>query len=104
MSLVLEKAVRLVELVAGGTDSLSGLAAKAELSKSTAHRILATLVASDYLSLEDRHYQLGYKFLEYGELKRSAFAFVNRLRPITERWVRETNDTIHLAVMDGADM
>ena len=104
MSLVLEKAAKLIELVAHGNESLSSLATEAGLSKSTAHRILATLVAKDYLSFEERRYKVGYKFLEFGELKRRNFAFVDKLRPITERWVKETNDTMHLALLDGTEM
>lgn len=104
MSLVLTKALNLLDLVAGGNDTLAGLSDVSGMSRSTTHRLLATLVKHGYLEYGDRRYQLGYRLFELGERKREKFDFVQKLRPIVERYAAETSDTIHLALLDGTDI
>lgn len=104
MSLVLTKALNLIDFVAGGSDTLTSLATASGMSRSTTHRLLATLVRHRYLEYVDRRYMLGYRLFELGERKRQMFDFVRRLRPIVERYARETSDTIHLAVLDGTNI
>lgn len=104
MSMVLEKAFRLVDLVSEGVDTLAGLAAASDMSRSTTHRLLATLVEHNYLLLEDKKYGLGYRLLELGETKRRSLNFLDALRPVLNRYAALTNDTIHLAVLDGKDI
>lgn len=104
MSLVLSKAIRLVDLVAAGTSRLGEIAAASEMSRSTTHRLLATLVEHSYLTFEDGKYALGYRLLELGEMKRRSLNFLDTLRPILNRYAAQTKDTIHLAVLDGKDI
>lgn len=104
MSLVLEKAFRLVDLVASGTDTLAALAAASDQSRSTTHRLLASLVDHKYLTLEDKRYGLGYRLLELGEQKKRNLNFLDTLRPIITRYAELTGDTVHLAVLDGRDI
>lgn len=104
MSLVLSKALNLIDHVAGGCDTLADLAEASGQSRSTTHRLLATLVQHGYLDYSERRYQLGYKLFELGERKRETFDFVRRLRPIAERYAQETQDTIHLALLEGTDI
>lgn len=104
MSSVLDKAIKLVDLVASGTDSLSDLVTESELSRSTAHRLLATLVSHGYLSHDSRRYELGYRLLELGEKKRRTLRFLHTIRPVLERFSLETQDTIHVAVMSERDI
>ncbi len=104
MSQVLDKAFRLIDLVATGHDTLAGLTEAADLSRSTAHRLLSTLVEHNYLSLAGKHYRLGYRLLELGETKKRSLNFLDALRPILMRHAQETGDTIHLAVLDGFDI
>ena len=104
MSLVITKAIKLIELVAAGTDTLGGIAAAADMSRSTAHRLLATLVEHHYLSFESRRYALGYRLLELGEQKKRSLSFIEVLRPLLVRYAEQTSDTIHLAILDGTDI
>lgn|GEM_PF-1042615 len=104
MSMVLDKAFRLIDLVAKGVDSLAGLAEASALSRSTTHRLLATLVEHKYLSLENKRYGLGYRLLELGEEKKRKLNFLDALRPVLNRYAALTSDTIHLAVLDGKDI
>ncbi|MBS7703677.1 IclR family transcriptional regulator [Chelatococcus asaccharovorans] len=102
--MVLEKAIRLVDLVAEGVETLSALATASGMSRSTTHRLLATLVEHNYLLLEGKKYGLGYRLLELGEAKRRNLNFLDALRPVLNKYATLTNDTIHLAVLDGKDI
>lgn len=104
MSLVVEKALRLIEQVSGGNQTLSGLVQDSGLSRSTAHRLLATLVSHGYLSYSQKRYELGFRFLEMGEKKKRSLAFVDRLRPMLHDYAHRIGDTIHLAILDGTDI
>lgn len=104
MSLVIDKALRLIELVADGNHLLAELVAHSELPRSTTHRLLSTLVQHGYLSYVERRYEIGYRFLELGERKRRSLAFIDVMRPELERHARTLGDTIHLAILDGVDI
>lgn len=104
MSMVLTKAIRLVDMVAEGIDTLSEISTKSDMSKSTTHRILTTLVKHQYLSFEGRKYALGNRLFELGAIRRRRFDFVETLRPILSQYALDTGDTIHLAILDGQDI
>lgn len=104
MSLVISKAIRLIDLVAQGIDSLADIAKASAMSRSTTHRLLATLVEHNYLALEAKRYILGYRLLELGEQKKRSLSLVDALHGILVRYAELTSDTIHLAVLDGRDI
>ena len=104
MSLVVEKTLKLIELVANGNRTLAGLVRDSGLSRSTTHRLLATLVSHGYLSYSHKRYELGFRFLEMGEKKKRSLAFVDRLRPVLLGHAERIGDTIHLAILDGTDI
>lgn len=104
MSLVVEKTLKLIELVSKGNQTLAGLTLESGLSRSTAHRLLATLVSHGYLSYSEKHYELGFRFLEMGEKKKRSLAFVDRLRPMLQHHAERIGDTVHLAILDGTDI
>lgn len=104
MSLVVEKTLRLIQMVADGNRSLAGLVRDSGLSRSTTHRLLATLVSHGYLSYSQKRYELGFRFLEMGEKKKLSLAFVERLRPTLHDHAERIGDTIHLAILDRTDI
>lgn len=104
MSLVIEKTLNLIELIAGGNQTLAGLIKDSGLSRSTTHRLLATLVSHGYLSYSQKKYELGYRFLEMGEKKKRSLAFVEHLHPILQDYAQQLGDTLHLAILDGTDI
>lgn len=104
MSTVLDKAISLIDIVSSGHNSLSEITSISGFTRSTTHRILATLVAHGYLSLNERRYEIGYRFLELGEKKKKSLHFIQKIRPILERASLETNDTIHIAVLNMRDI
>ncbi|SFU19427.1 IclR family transcriptional regulator [Mesorhizobium sp. YR577] len=104
MSLVVEKTLKLIELVADGNQTLAGLIRESELSRSTTHRLLATLVSHGYLSYSHKRYELGFRFLEIGEKKKRSLGFVDILRPALHEYAEEIGDTLHIAILDGTDI
>lgn len=104
MSLVVSKAIKLIDLVAAGVDSLADIAKASEMSRSTTHRLLATLVEHNYLILDEKRYALGYRLLELGEQKKRSLSLVDKLHHVLVRYGGLTGDTIHLAVLDGPDI
>lgn len=104
MSQVLVKAIHLIDLVANNVTTLSDIAGQSGMSRSTTHRLLATLVEHHYLALENKHYSLGYRLLELGEMKKRSLNFIEVCRPVLVRYAELTKDTIHLAMLDGQDI
>ncbi len=99
MSLVLDKAARLIDLVAKGVTTLNDIAKAAQMSRSTAHRLLATLIEHRYLELNERQYSLGLRLFELGELKRRSLESLDVLRPIAQKYADLTKDRIHIAIL-----
>lgn len=104
MSLVVAKALKLVDAVARGQETLSELVGSSGLSRSTTHRLLSSLVAQGYLDYSARRYGLGYRLLELGEAKRRSLRFLDPLQPVLRRYADLTFDTIHVALLDGTDI
>lgn len=104
MSLVVEKTFRLVDLVAQGHETLAELTRGSGLSRSTAHRLLSSLVEHGYLSYDVRRYELGYRLLELGEKKKRSLRFLDGIRPTLRKYADITLDTIHVAMLDGTDI
>lgn len=85
---------------------ISELSRELELSRSTAHRYVATLAKLGYLQQDhdSRRYRLGPKVLDLG------FSAINSmdLREISAPYLRqlsdETGHTVNLAILDGTDV
>lgn len=81
--------------------TLSEVAAAAELPKSTAHRIVAALAAEGLAaSGADSRIRLGAAVARLGTASREALG--EQLRPLLLRLRRELDETVDLAVLDGA--
>jgi len=99
------RGLSLLEKVAEGVHDLEGLASALALHKSTAHRILSALVSAGYLRHEPRKgYHLGPKlirlgFRAYGQLHLPTLARVH-----LEELRRLTQETVHLAVLEGKEV
>lgn len=96
------RALDIVDVVAEGTVDLAGLAARLELSRSTAHRLATSLVARGYLTfLPGSGYGLGPKLLELGWQARNQIPITRVARRHLEQLAQATEDTVHLGVLDG---
>jgi DNA-binding IclR family transcriptional regulator len=102
------KALDILECLASAKQPLSAqdVARLCGQSRPTAHRLLATLLARGYVKTvqDSAQYQLGSKimslskdFLEHLDLPELA-------RPSMRELSRITNETVHLGILDGAEM
>ncbi|HNQ99655.1 MAG TPA: IclR family transcriptional regulator [Trueperaceae bacterium] len=102
MSTTLEKALQLVELVSDGDLSLQELCQASGFSRSTTHRLAASLVKYRYLESKEQRYSLGYRLLELGEKKKASLRFTKVAKPIAHNYCERTGETVHIAVLDGS--
>lgn len=82
--------------------ALGEIASTTELPKSTAHRIVAALAEEDLVATADGRVRLGGAIARLGAASREALG--DRLRPLLLRLRRELDETVDLAVLDGASV
>lgn len=85
---------------------ISALAKRLNIAKSTAHRLATTLVAEGMLE-QDREtgkYRLGLGLFRLGALVRRRMEVSNEARPYLYDLRDTINESIHLAILDGAEI
>ncbi|MGR6329900.1 IclR family transcriptional regulator [Sphingomonas sp. XXL09] len=101
-SQTLMRGLDLIEAVSHEMLTLSELAARLDLTKSTTHRLLSALVDRGYLAFTPRAgYRLGPKLLLLGTLAQAQADLVQVARPHLEELAAATEDTVHLGILDG---
>lgn len=99
----LVRGLEVVEAVAHGVSGLTELAAALGLTRSTTHRLAATLVEQRYLNfVRGAGYTLGPKLLELGYHAARQMDLPRVAREQLEQLAARTGDTVHLGVLDGA--
>jgi DNA-binding IclR family transcriptional regulator len=84
---------------------LGELARRVGLPKSTTHRFLATLVRRGYaVQAAPGRYRAGIRLWELGCVAVAQVGLREAARPTMEWLARETQETIHLAVLDGHEI
>ena len=100
-SQTLLRGLDVIEAVIDGPVPLAELAAKLDLTRSTAHRLATALVERRYLTFVPRlGYHFGPKLLELGFLAQQQTDVVQLARPHLEALAASTEDTVHLGVLD----
>jgi IclR family transcriptional regulator, KDG regulon repressor len=86
--------------------SLSEICGELELPKSSAHALLMTLVKRGYLreGRRERTYRLGPALFEIGSAYLSSTDLIADGQVIVSEVARACDETVHLAVLDGADV
>lgn len=98
----LVRGLDILSIVAEGGCTLNDLSTALQLTRSTAHRLAATLVEHRYLDYaRNQGYRLGPKLLELGFLASNQLSLPRSARPYLEDLAVQSGDTIHLAVRDG---
>ncbi|MFD1613189.1 IclR family transcriptional regulator [Sphingomonas tabacisoli] len=101
-SQTLVRGLDVLEAVAAGAATLSEIASRLDLTKSTAHRLASALVERGYLTATPRAgYGLGPKLLQLGHAALEQLDLVQAARPHLEALAEATEDTVHLGVIDG---
>lgn len=100
-SQTLQRGLDVLEAVAEGPVTLPDLSARLGLTRSTTHRLAASLVERGYLVFTARQgYRLGTKLLLLGHLAQSQTDLVQIARPHLETLSSATGDTVHFGVLD----
>ena len=82
------------------------LSCKLNLPKSTIYRILHSLKEEGFLiqDLKDNKYSLGLNFFELGSIVIGSMELHEKARPILRELVKATDETVHLTVLNGAEV
>jgi len=105
---VLDRALAILDILsAEGPDlSLGEISQRLELHKSTAHRL--TMVLERHKLIERNsvsgRYRLGLKLFELGTRAISHLDLRERARPVLDRLVLETSETVHLGILDDTEV
>jgi DNA-binding IclR family transcriptional regulator len=98
----LVRGLEVVDAVAEGATTLAELATAIGLTRSTTHRLAATLVERRYLDFSRRDgYALGPKLLELGYVTGRRMDLPHVAREHLEALAAATGDTVHLGILDG---
>jgi DNA-binding IclR family transcriptional regulator len=100
----LERAFELLEAFRDAPDSLSlsDLAAKTGLYKSTILRLFVSLERYGYLvRVESGRFALGSTLFELGNVYRKAFRLIDRVRPVLERLAAQTKESASFWVLEN---
>lgn len=101
------KAMKLLDLFTEGTSELTlrEIAAKANMPKPTAYRLLSALESGNMLyktkdSEHDVRYRLGLKLLELGQMVAEQIELREIALPYMEQLAEEINEVIHLVIIN----
>jgi len=104
----LERGLAILSTLASGPTPLgvSELARSARLSRSTAHRYIATLTSLGYLDQDPatRKYRLGPRVLDLGFSAINSMELREIAAPYLQQLSDETGHTVNMAILDGVDV
>jgi DNA-binding IclR family transcriptional regulator len=85
--------------------SFTEICSRLSLPKSSAYTLLSTLVASQYLTLDDstRRYAVGLRLWEAGQAYLPVTGLEQAAMPYLQKASDAVNETAQLAILDGAD-
>jgi IclR family KDG regulon transcriptional repressor len=87
---------------AGEPPRVSALARELGLPRNTAYELVNTLASRNLVSLDsDGRVRLGFHLFELGSVYTQSLDLFNEARPIVHELVRATNQTTHVAMLDG---
>lgn len=104
---VLERAFDILEILSesGTPMTLSELSKAAGLSKSTAHRILGSLLSRSYAArTPGGSYTIGFKIIELAGTNINNLELLTEAKPYLSKITRELDLTAHLGILDGPDV
>lgn len=104
----IERAFKILEILSEFPDGIqiTRLAERTDLSKSTVHRLLATLIDLNYVN-KDRDtekYKLGYRVIYLSRNLIDNTEIISIANPFLEDLSAEVNETIHLCIEDRGEV
>jgi IclR family transcriptional regulator, KDG regulon repressor len=105
----LRRGLEILEAVGGSEHppSAADLAAALDLPRTSVHELLRTLVSSGYLEElpgAPRHYRLGIKPFELGNVYAAGLDLAREGRRAAQRVAEQCQETVHVAIRDGTDV
>jgi IclR family KDG regulon transcriptional repressor len=105
----LRRGLELLEAVGGSerAPSAADLAASLDLPRTTVHELLRTLVSLRYLEElpgAPRHYRLGIKPFELGNVYAAGLDLAREGHRAAQRIAEQCQETVHVAIRDGRDV
>ena len=104
---VLGRAFDILEVLSESNSpmTLSELSEAVGLSKSTAHRILGTMLDRSYVTRNSSgSYTLGFKIIELAGTNINNLELLTEAKPFLSKIMRELDLTAHLGILDGAEV
>jgi DNA-binding IclR family transcriptional regulator len=99
------RGLAVIEAVSHGATSLPAIGAVIGCTRSTTHRLVSALTAGGYIkTMAGTGYVLGPKLIELGFFAREQMSLPGIARPYLEKLADETQDTVHLAEVEGGDV
>ncbi len=83
--------------------SLIEICTRTGLPKATVHRLLATLTQAKFVEQDSATsmYRLGSRLMQLGAIARSQISYLSKAEPILRELVRDVDETIAVASLDG---
>lgn len=100
----LHKGFAIIEYLSkNGELSIQRLSEELDMNKSTVFRFLSTLCSLGYVQQNpvSRQYSLTFKFFQIGRGKNINLTLASQVRPFMEMLLKETGESVHLAVLQG---
>lgn len=95
------KGLAIIDAVGGGARTLKEVYESLNLPKSTAHRLIRSLVEQRYIrEVKGIGFVLGTKLIQLGMLAQKEMPLKEIARPYLEELAALTNDTVHLGIKD----
>jgi DNA-binding IclR family transcriptional regulator len=105
---VIDRALAILDMLSvhGPDLALGELSEKLQLHKSTVHRLMMVLERHNLIERNsvNGRYRLGLKLFELGTRAVSQLDLRERARPYLETLVLETSETVHLCILDDAEV
>lgn len=83
---------------------LSEITARSDLPKTTVYRLLCELESLDAVERSDQRWRLGMRLFELGQRVPRQLGLRDAAMPALRDLFEATHETVHLAVLDGADI
>lgn len=104
----IDKAIQVLEAVCDSAEPVrfTDLVASLQLPKSTAHRLLTTLLDQGLVRYdrEEQRYSPGYRLLTLAQRTWSGLEIPRAAKDYMQRLLHEAGETVHLAVVDGNEI
>lgn len=84
--------------------TLSEVAQRTGLTRGTTRRLLLTLTALGYVQVDRRHFRLAPKVIDLAYAYLSTTDMWNVIQPVIERVAAQVEESVSVAVLDGADV